>query len=307
MKLSVVTTLFFSAGTIREFDARIRKVAIPLCTELEVIYVNDGSPDEVGDIVLKEIVPIYKGTTYIELARNFGHHKALMRGISAASGDLIFLIDSDLEEEPELLSLFLFTLASSNVELVEGVTAVRKGSFVKRVLGKYAWKIIAALSKGLVVPNLITARLFTRKFQQLLMLNMDREIFIAGLFSHVGLNRIRIQVEKASLTQSTYSFKARLKLALMGITNYSDIPLKMILWLGFSVFLLTCVGMVCVLTIYLLGGISIPGWTSLFLATACLNSITLISLGAIGLYVMRIFAEVKDRPLTMDARVITNE
>lgn len=307
MKLSVVTTLYFSAGTILEFDARIRKVALPLCSELEIIYVNDGSPDESGEIVLNKIVPFNRGTKYIELTRNFGHHKALMRGISAAQGDLIFLIDSDLEEEPELLLDYLGALENSNVELVEGIASVRNGSFVKRVLGKYAWKMISSLSNGLIVPDLITARIFTKRFQGLLLQHKDKEIFIAGLFSHVGLRRLRIQVNKASLTPTTYSFRARLKLASMGITNYSDIPLRIILWLGFAVFLFTCAGIFAVISAYLLGLISIPGWTSLFLATTCFNSIVLISLGSMGLYLMRIFSEVKNRPLTLDARVVSNE
>jgi putative glycosyltransferase len=305
--LSVVTTLYFSEHTIQEFDFRIRKVARDLGFLPEVIYVNDGSPDLSGEIVINQIMPTASDSTiYVELSRNFGHHKALLRGIREATGDYVFIIDSDLEEAPELLINYWAEMTNTNADLVEGFLSKRKGTWSERIFGDGAWRLIILLTRISIVPSLITARLFTKRFQSLLLTLNEKEVFIAGLFSHVGLKVSRIEVSKTSKTESTYSFRSKIRLTITGITSYSETPLKLILSMGLLVFGLSCAAFISLISLFFLGRITIPGWTSIMLLMIFLNSIVLISIGTIGLYILRIFGETKDRPLTLDSRVIRN-
>src|ERR1700739_6489 len=105
MKLSVVTTLYRSAASIDEFYRRTIKAAEKVAGDIELVMVNDGSPDNSLDLAL-ELHTRDTRVIVVDLSRNFGHHKALMTGLAHASGDLVFLIDSDLEEQPEDLALF---------------------------------------------------------------------------------------------------------------------------------------------------------------------------------------------------------
>src|ERR1700730_6045309 len=126
MKISVVTTLYNSAPYIEEFVKRIRAELIKLTNDYEIIAVDDGSPDDSlrSALVLMPIEPRLK---VIELSRNFGHHKAIMTGLEHASGDLVFLIDVDLEEPPELLSPFFNALSEKGVDVAYGVQAPPHG------------------------------------------------------------------------------------------------------------------------------------------------------------------------------------
>ena len=130
MKLSIVTTLYKSSPYIDEFYVRISKEAQKITNDYEIIFVDDGSPD---DSLLK-VVALYERDSrvkVVELSRNFGHHKAIMTGLSCAKGDFVFLIDSDLEEAPELLGSFWNELQKEDdLDVVYGVQEKRKGGVV---------------------------------------------------------------------------------------------------------------------------------------------------------------------------------
>ncbi|MFQ5442623.1 MAG: glycosyltransferase, partial [Thermodesulfobacteriota bacterium] len=105
MKLSIVTTMYHSAPYLEEFYERVKKEAARITKSFEIIFVNDGSPDESLDIALS-LHKKDKRVSVVDLSRNFGHHRAMMTGLSYATGELVFLVDCDLEEEPELLGTF---------------------------------------------------------------------------------------------------------------------------------------------------------------------------------------------------------
>ena len=137
MKLSIVTTLYFSAIHIKEFYERTSKVAQELVGEkYELIMVDDGSPDE----SLMTAVALTKEDHHLkilELSKNYGHHKALMTGLMHAKGDLVFLIDSDLEEEPEWLIPFAIEMQKKKCDVVYGVQEKRKGGYLEKLSGNF--------------------------------------------------------------------------------------------------------------------------------------------------------------------------
>ena len=142
MKLSIVSTLFKSSPYIEEFHARVNKVARELVgNDYEIIFVNDGSPDNSLDLALQLKKRDQEHIIIIDLSRNFGHHKAMMTGLMQATGELTFLIDSDLEEDPELLLVFAKKMKYQDYDVVYGVQRSRKGGWVERTTGKYFYRI----------------------------------------------------------------------------------------------------------------------------------------------------------------------
>ena len=126
MHLSIVATLYRSAPHLEEFHARVCRAAAAASDDYELILVNDGSPDESLDIALRLLAGDAR-LRIVDLARNFGHHKAMMTGLAHARGELVFLIDSDLEEEPELLPLFVDRMRETHADVVYGVQNSRRG------------------------------------------------------------------------------------------------------------------------------------------------------------------------------------
>lgn len=137
MKLSIVTTLYKSSEYIDDFYQRISIEAYKITNDYEIIFVDDGSPDE----SLQKAIGLYQNDSkvkVIELSRNFGHHKAIMTGLSHAVGDYVFLIDSDLEEEPELLGRFWKELhKAEEIDVVYGVQETRKGGRFEKIVELY--------------------------------------------------------------------------------------------------------------------------------------------------------------------------
>src|SRR5215472_5309115 len=133
MQLSIVTTLYHSAASLREFHQRVTRTAASF-DDYEVVYVNDGSPDQSLQVAL-ELFRLDPHVRVVDLSRNFGHHKAMMTGLAHARGDLVFLVDSDLEEDPELLPAFADVLRESAADMVYGVQQQRRGDFIERWSG----------------------------------------------------------------------------------------------------------------------------------------------------------------------------
>ena len=165
MKLSIVTTLYRSAATIEEFYRRSIKAAEQVAGDIELVIVNDGSPDNSLDLAL-ELHKHDPRVIVVDLSRNFGHHKALMTGLAHASGDLVFLIDSDLEERPEDLAALYQRFSQNDCDVVFGVLPTRRGGFLKRLPGAVFFSLLDFLSDYPVPRNVFTARLMTEAIRQ---------------------------------------------------------------------------------------------------------------------------------------------
>ena len=133
LRISVVTTLYYSEKYISEFYNRVSQVLTKITDDYEFIFVNDGSPDNSGEKILA-LQENYPNITLIELSRNFGHHQAILTGLQHVNGDYVFLIDCDLEEDPELLNSFWETIRKDqNIDVVYGIQLKRKGNFFERL------------------------------------------------------------------------------------------------------------------------------------------------------------------------------
>jgi putative glycosyltransferase len=295
MKLSVVTSLYRSAPYILEFHDRMRTVAAEITADCEFIYVNDGSPDNVLGLALG-LTRQDDRVVVVDLARNFGHHRALMVGLSFAKGDLVFMIDVDLEEEPELLRSFYARFSETKCDSVYGVQSKRKGGAFERISGEVFYRIVKFLSGTDLDANTLIARLMTRRFVASLLQHQEHEIDIAALLHMTGYIQVPVLVRKHAKPETTYTLARKLSLALRSITSFSRRPLILISLLGGFISVATIAVILYFFLIYVFSGTVPSGFTSLILSLWFLGGLTIFSVGIVALYVAVIFSEVKARP-----------
>src|SRR4051794_383918 len=185
MKLSIVTTLYKSAAHVEEFHRRASEAAKRVTDDYEIVMVDDGSPDD--SLALACAVAARDSRVrVVELSRNFGHHKALMTGLDHAKGELCFLIDSDLEEDPALLTEFYRLIHSGSWDVVFGYQESRQSGSVTGIASRIAWFLIDKLYALQVVPNQCTVRLMRRKYVDALLLHRERSPVIGALWVITG-------------------------------------------------------------------------------------------------------------------------
>ncbi len=298
MRLSIVTTLYRSARHLDEFHARISAAAARFTPDYEIVLVNDGSPDDSLTVALK-LFEHDDRVRVIDLARNFGHHKAMMTGLAEARGDLVFLIDSDLEEPPELLTEFLEAIHAGQADVVYGVQDRRRGGLVERVSGWLFFRLFNLLSEQQIPENLVTVRLMTRRYVSALVSHRERKMMIAGLWALTGFTQIARTIAKGAKGHTAYSFRRKVSLLVDSITSFSDRPLILIFYLGLAIGATSALAAVYLVVRRLFFGVALPGWPSLIVSVWMLGGLMLICLGIIGIYLSKIFIETKQRPYTI--------
>lgn len=307
MKLSIVTTLYRSRAFFDEFYQRATIAARALAdTDYEIVVVNDGSPDDSLNIAV-DIARTDAHVVVVDLSRNFGHHKAMMTGLAHTAGDLVYLIDSDLEESPEWLQAFDALLAQRQCDVVYGVQERRKGSWFERLTGQWFWTLFNTLTDMSLPANIVTARLMTRRYVDALLQHREREVFMAGLWHITGFTQAAATVRKLSNATSTYTFKKKLSLLVNSITAFSNKPLIGIFYLGLGISLLAAIYVGWLLVFWLFLNRPPTGWTSVMASIWLLGGLIMSSIGVIGIYLSKIFSEVKQRPYTIVRHVYRRE
>jgi len=296
--LSVVTTLYNSARFLPEFHRRVAAAVAALPGECEIVMVNDGSPDESLQVALalRRQDPRIR---IVDLSRNFGHHKALMTGLLHARGELVFLLDSDLEEDPGWLETFLRTQRETGADVVYGVQASRKGGWFERVTGQLFFSLFNRLLTHPIPNNVVTARVMTRRYVRALIQHRDQEVCIAGLWTITGFDQRPLVVAKATGASSSYTLRRRISVFVNAITSFSNRPLLLIFQVGIGVILLSMAAGAVLLYTSLTGEIGVPGWASIMVSIWFLGGVTIFCVGVLGIYLAKIFTETKDRPYTV--------
>jgi putative glycosyltransferase len=302
LKLSIVTTLYRSVPTIEEFHRRIMAAAERITGDIELVMVNDGSPDRSLDLAL-DLLRADPRVVVVDLARNFGHHKALMTGLAHATGDLVFLIDSDLEEQPEDLAQFYQRFEQGDCDVVYAMRETRRGGFFRRIPGALFFTLADLLSDHPLPRNVFTARLMTRDYVRALVRHRDREFAIAHLWQLTGFRQQAIFLDKLSLSPSDYSVRHRMELAIRHITTTSTRLLYLVFYTGVLIFGVSVAVILFILSRYFFYGIAVGGFTSVMVSIWFLGGLITLILGILGIYLAIIQAETKRRPYTIVRRV----
>lgn len=303
MKLSIVTTLFRSAAYIPEFHRRAVAAARELAgDEYEIVYVNDGSPDDSLDMAIR-LAEVDRHVVVVDLSRNFGHHKAMMTGLAHSGGERIFLIDSDLEEDPEWLLRFAAQMDEETCDVVYGVQETRKGGVIERWSGQWFYRFFNALT-GLELPeNIVTARLMSRRYVDALIRHEEREVFMAGLWLITGFVQRSQVVRKHSTSGTTYTFRRKLSVLVNSVTSFSNVPLIGVFYVGVSISLLAGVSIAYLVVNRLFLAMPLSGWTSVMASIWLLGGMIISFIGLVGIYLSKIFSETKRRPYTIVRKV----
>jgi putative glycosyltransferase len=303
MKLSVVATLYQSAPYIREFHERTSAAAKQLVGEdYEIVFVNDGSPDNSLQLAI-QLTELDSHVVVVDLSRNFGHHKAMMTGLAHTKGERIFLIDSDLEEEPEYLISFAMQMEKECCDVVYGVQEQRKGGWFERWSGQWFYHFFKILT-GLALPeNVVTARLMTRRYVDALLLHEEREVFMAGLWHITGFEQYPYSVKKHSTSETTYTFRRKMSLLVNSVTSFSNAPLVGIFYIGVSILLVAMIYTSYLITNWMFLAKPLSGWTSVIASIWLLGGMIISFIGVTGIYLSKIFSETKRRPYTIVRKI----
>ncbi|NMZ78280.1 MULTISPECIES: glycosyltransferase family 2 protein [Pseudomonas] len=307
MKLSIVATLYQSSPYIAEFYQRACASARQVAGEdFEIVFVNDGSPDNSLELAV-QLSQADHHVVVVDLSRNFGHHKAMMTGLAHAKGEQVFLIDSDLEEEPEWLLPFTDQINHNECDVVYGVQEKRKGGRIESWSGQWFYHLFKALT-GLALPkNVVTARLMTHRYVEALLRHAEREIFMAGLWYITGFDQHPLYVKKHNTSETTYTFRKKMSLLVNSVTSFSNAPLIGIFYIGISISLLATIYITYLILHWLFLAQPVSGWTSVMASIWLLGGMIISFIGVVGIYLSKIFSETKQRPYTIVRQIYAKE
>ncbi len=299
MKLSIVATLFQSALHINEFYQRASAAAKQLVDEdYEIVLVNDGSPDNSLDIAVK-LTESDSHVVVVDLSRNFGHHKAMMTGLTYAKGQNVFLIDSDLEEEPEWLLSFAKKMEAEASDVVYGIQSKRRGGFFEQIAGEVFYRMFRLLT-GIAQPNnIVTARLMSRRYVTALLSHRESELNIGALWIVTGFKQCHQTVQKHSNSTTTYTLSHKFNHFVNAVTSFSSMPLVFIFYTGLFISV-SALAYIAFLTIrYFFLSAPPDGYTSILVSIWFFSGLIVFFIGLQGIYISKVFSEVKQRPNTI--------
>lgn len=295
---SFVIPVFNEQDVLPELQARLTAVMATLDGESEVIFVDDGSRDGTYRL-LRELHAADSRFKVIRLARNFGQQVAMTAGLDFALGDAVIVMDADLQDPPELVPE-LAKRWREGYDLVYAVRARRQGdTWLKRVTAAAFSRLLRRLTKLDIPLDVGDFRLIDRRAVDAFRSLPERTRWLRGMFGWIGFRQIGVPYERPAryAGESKYSWLTLLRIAVDGIISFSDLPLRLTLTFGFLISALSFVLGVFAITAKLAGGFAVPGWASLVMVVSFLGGVQLVVIGVMGLYVGRIYEEVKARPL----------
>jgi glycosyltransferase involved in cell wall biosynthesis len=302
-KLSVVIPLFNESGSLGELHARLAAVLARVAIDShEIVFVDDGSRDSTYSeaAALCERDPAVRA---IRFARNFGKEAAMAAGLRAATGDVVVLMDGDLQHPPELIPEMLERWRQG----AKMVTAVRRSRetdpWLRRQLSRGFYGLFKRVSEVALAEGGGDFRLFDRAVVRAINSLPERTRFMKGITSWVGFRQEEIAFEPAERAAgaSAWSLLRLLRYAIDGLSAFSTLPLRVWSLVGIGMAALSSTYGAWLVIRTIIWGIDVPGYASVMVATLFLSGIQLISLGVLGEYVGRIFTEVKGRPLYLVA------
>src|SRR5471030_615454 len=265
----------------------------------ETIFVDDGSSDT-SSIILRAKAKDEPRYRYIALSRNFGHQIAITARMDAASGDAVIVMDADLQDPPEVVGQMIGKW-KEGYEVVYGRRLSREGeSAFKQWTASLFYKVLGSLSTVEIPRDAGDFRLIDRKVLEAFRAMPEQDRFVRGMFAWLGFRQTEVAFHRLPRLagETKYPFIKMLRLAANGVVGFSDAPLRLAIWGGFMVSAFAALYAMYVGAHWLMGDKNlVAGWASTIIIVSFLSGINMIMTGIMGLYVGRIYAEVKRRPL----------
>ncbi|SDR55996.1 Glycosyltransferase involved in cell wall bisynthesis [Rhizobiales bacterium GAS191] len=298
VELSVVIPVFNEAENLGPLVARLSPVLEKETPDWEILFVDDGSRDASMEAI-RRLNAGERRVRALSFSRNFGKEVAIAAGLDAAQGNAVIIMDADLQHPPEIISEFVKRWREGYAV----VYAQRQGRAyegpLKRGFTRLFYQIFARLGETQLFEEAGDFQLFDRQAVDALRLLGERARFSKGLYSWIGFKSIGVPFEVGERLhgQSRYNYRKLLHFAWDGIASFTTVPLRIWTYLGFLISLGAIITAIYFTLEALFVGVKTPGFPTLIIAVTLLAGVQLMSLGMIGEYVGRIFAEVKRRPL----------
>lgn len=293
-RLSILVPVYDNESTLQPLVERLREALDAF--DYEVVLINDGSRDG-SFALLKAMAAADARLKVVSFSRNFGQHPAIAAALDYARGDVLILMDADLEDQPEHIPALVKALDEQGCDVV--YTTKSGGAGSTRSLTSDAYHQVFSRAVGVSLPrHLGTFRAFTRKVRDALRQFPERNVLYGPLMFYVGFRYVIVPVERGLRPgRSSYSFSKRLRLAINSLVTYSYLPPTLFAVVGGAMVALPLLYAAIVLVQYLVVGQSLPqGLTIVVLLLSVLGGMIMLALGVLGVYIFRIFQEVLARP-----------
>ena len=300
MTISIIVPCFYEEETIPLFYAEMEKIKSQIDDNFEYIFVNDGSKDRTLQ-VLRDLNQADKNVHYLSFSRNFGKEAALYAGLKHATGDLVTVMDADLQDPPELL-LTMKSMLEKNPDLdcVGTRRTTRDGEPpIRSFFAKMFYKLINRISQVEMVDGARDFRLIRRQMVDAILEVSEYNRFSKGIFAWVGFKTKYLEYKNVERVagKTSWNFWQLLNYSLEGIINFSDAPLTIAFWGGIVACLLAFFLIIIVIIRTLIFGDPTSGWPSMVSIILFLGGFQLLTIGILGKYIGKIFMETKKRPI----------
>lgn len=300
--LSIILPIYNDAKAVGQFLPQLLAFTAQLAMQSEIIMIDDGSKDNIVETYQQNLVLKPSNTTLrlIQFSRNFGKEAALTAGLTESRGELVSMMDADGQHPIAILAQMLTAIESNNVDVVAAVQESRENeSTLARLLKKCFYCFMQDTHRYHLTPNAGDFRLMRRKVVDAILQLPERQRFMKGLYAWVGFSTLFIpfQADIRQAGKSKFNYISLFELALVGITSFSQRPLRWISRIGMIISLIAIIYGIYIVFDTLIFGKDLAGWPTLAAGIMFSTGLQLICLGLIGEYIGRIYEEVKQRPL----------
>ncbi len=299
VEFSVIIPIYNEELNIPNLVTRLRPVVEKIGMSYELVFVNDGSRDNSIHLI-KALAQADERVRYVDFSRNFGHQIAVSAGVDLCKGNIIAIIDADLQDPPELIEEMIGLIKQGN-EVVYAKRRSRKDkSFIKKIAYKTFYRLLARISNVDVPLDTGDFRVMTRKVAEVLKNMPEQHKFLRGQIAWLGFKQTFVEYDRdvRAAGEPGYTYKKLFQLAFDGITGFSNVPLRLATIMGFVVSGISALFIMYALFGYLFFKEGMPkGWTSLMIAISFIGGVQLICIGIIGEYISKLQTDIRKRPL----------
>jgi dolichol-phosphate mannosyltransferase len=296
IEISVISPVYRAEKIVDELVKRVCNELEKITPNYEFIMVEDGSPDNSWDVIVRNCKnnPKVKG---IKLSRNFGQHYAITAGVASAKGESIVLLDCDLQDDPSYINSFI-QKRKEGFDIVFSKRINRKHGFIKSLNSKIYNSLFSIFSDGKFDVDAGSFVCFSHRVKDAFIRLEDKDRLYLQLLKWIGFKSTYIELEHNERFdgKSSYTIYKLIKLGLQGWTSHSDKLLRMSIGIGLSISALSFITAIAIVIGYLFYNLQ-PGWPSIIVSIFFSTGLILMSIGIAGIYIGKIFDQVKNRPL----------
>ena len=298
-RLCVVVPCYNEAATLPELFRRIKAACTGLTPDHGIVFVNDGSRDPTLAVAL-DLAAQDDSVCVVNLLRNFGHQAAVTAGLDVAAGDAVVLIDSDLQDPPEVI-IEMVAAWKNGADVAYGQRRIREGETAfKLYTAKLFYRLLKLMTKSDIPADAGDFRLMDRRVVEVLRTMRERHRFIRGMVGWVGGKQVAVPYDRNArfAGETKYPLRKMISFAVDAITSFSVVPLRLVTYLALSIIGLTVLAAIGVIVVKLINPhYFIPGYPSIIITIVFFGGVQLLALGVIGEYLGRMYESIKASPI----------